>query len=366
MTEEEYLIAKNNIDEEWKQLVLNGEYQKYDISNTGRIRNHETHREYKLRKPFGTYDMYTPVTLTLNDGTTYQNYIHRLVGIMFIPIPKKYIKNNISIEDLDIDHIDNIRCHNIVSNLQWLTHKENMTKMFNTSSYINSLRPADKEIKDICQMLEDGYLIYEIAKKYNYSESLIYKIRYGMHSKKISKKFTFKPLSDNFDENIYNKMKNMLLEGESKLKISIIFNTTVDVVEKIQNDVSFEEINNYRIHKDSRISENNKQSNELIIKICEMLQSGMSPKRVSDVLNIPKSTIQHIASRETHTDISSKYIFDYDRCKVPDYKIKKVCELIKENKMPLVEIAKKVGVSYSFAKSIKRKKHRTDISCNYF
>ena len=51
------------------------------------------------------------------DGKVYYKKIHRLLAIAFIPNPEN---------KLEIDHIDRVRTNNNLSNLRWVTHKENM------------------------------------------------------------------------------------------------------------------------------------------------------------------------------------------------------------------------------------------------
>ena len=366
MTEKEYILAKSQINEEWKQLILNGELQNYDISNTARIRNHSTGKELCSFKSFGSYNMYEHVSILLNDGTKIQPSIHRLVGIMFLPIPDKYLKKGININELVIDHIDNIRCHNIISNLQWLTQQENLIKFYTDPSYIHSINLSKEDIHNICKDLSSGLTIYEISKKYQYAEKSIHDIRYGMKFKKISKKYTFPPIAFNFDSNIIEKIQRLISEGECVYKLSNIFQVDIDTIKQIEDGIDANKVYESFISSKSKLTTNDKKSNETIITICEMLQDGFSPAKISKKMGISKSLIQHIASRESHTDISKDYIFDYDKCKVPDSTVEELCKMIKENSLPLTEIAKKLGVSYSFAKSVKYKKYRTDISVKYF
>ena len=112
---------------------------------------------------------------------------------------------------------------------------------------------------------------------------------------------------------------------------------------------------------------NKRQTDEkLIITICELLQDGFSPKEISIKLNIKKPFIQHIASRETHTDISKNYTFNYDKFKIKDEVIHNICkDLASSEYFSIKDLSKKHNVSESFIKGIKYRKHRNDISCNY-
>lgn len=88
-----------------------------------RIDNYKIHRDgrvYSLRKgkfmkPLNNGNGYFGVSLHI-DGKINSMYIHRLVAIHFLPNSenKKYI-----------DHIDRDKTNNHVSNLRWVTAKEN-------------------------------------------------------------------------------------------------------------------------------------------------------------------------------------------------------------------------------------------------
>jgi hypothetical protein len=71
--------------------------------------------------------------------------IHCLVAETFIPLPDT---NN----QYEVDHIDNNVANNIVTNLQWLTHAENLSKSFELN---HQLRPK----RAVYQFSLDGQLI---------------------------------------------------------------------------------------------------------------------------------------------------------------------------------------------------------------
>lgn len=87
-------------------------YPNYTISDKGEIVNTNTNKELKgyIRK-----DGY--VVATLSKGSKkYKCYIHRLVAETFIPNP-----NNLP----QVNHIDEDKTNNCVSNLEWITSKDN-------------------------------------------------------------------------------------------------------------------------------------------------------------------------------------------------------------------------------------------------
>ena len=107
--------------EEFKKIE---EYENYEISNQGNVRNINTGRILKPRKDT---DGYYDVDLSKN-GIRKQFKIHRLVGFAFIPNPQNLT---------DIDHIDQNKTNNSISNLRWISKSNNLRnrpKFKNSSS----------------------------------------------------------------------------------------------------------------------------------------------------------------------------------------------------------------------------------------
>lgn len=109
--------------EKWRDIPdFKGLYQ---VSNLGNVRSSEREvwngskyytKPEKVLKNNVMKIGYCRVTLT-KDGKQEQFYIHRLVADAFIPNP-----NGLN----EIDHIDANPKNNRVSNLRWVTHRENM------------------------------------------------------------------------------------------------------------------------------------------------------------------------------------------------------------------------------------------------
>lgn len=91
----------------WKPVTG---YEMYEVSNTGKIR-----RNNKLLNPSLTSKGYYTISLSKNGKVT-KHRLHRLVAEAFIPNP--YNKPS-------VDHKDANRQNNVVSNLQWVSAKEN-------------------------------------------------------------------------------------------------------------------------------------------------------------------------------------------------------------------------------------------------
>jgi hypothetical protein len=92
---------------------------------------------------------YKCVDLYLDFGKPKRYFIHRLVAENFIPNPenKPYV-----------NHIDGNRYNNEISNLEWVTHKENIRHCWN-NGFHKKIRPVKKVL---CQKTN---IIYESAKE---------------------------------------------------------------------------------------------------------------------------------------------------------------------------------------------------------
>ena len=94
----------------WKDIE--GYEGLYQVSDLGRVKRVTTNRILKQAKHHGGY---MRVDLCKN-GKRKAHKIHRLVAQAFIPNPEN---------KLQVNHIDENKTNNIISNLEWLTAKEN-------------------------------------------------------------------------------------------------------------------------------------------------------------------------------------------------------------------------------------------------
>jgi hypothetical protein len=95
--------------------------KEYSVSSHGRVFSWKTRLKYSYR-PIGLLTIakhnlgYRYTTL---DGKPI--YLHRLVASCFMPTPD---------DGLEVNHIDHDKANNHVSNLEWVTHKENIQKSY--------------------------------------------------------------------------------------------------------------------------------------------------------------------------------------------------------------------------------------------
>lgn len=103
----------NTEQEVWKQLIMEGEEYNYEVSNMGNVRIKSTQKLMSINKRDGRY-----VSCKLTHNSKRQSFIvHRLVAIAFIDNPEKL---------LYVNHINHDKWDNRVSNLEWVSHSDNV------------------------------------------------------------------------------------------------------------------------------------------------------------------------------------------------------------------------------------------------
>ena len=143
----------------------------YEISNKGRIIT-------KLGTLFkGTITQYGYVSANVifDDGFIARN-AHRAVAHVFIPNP-----NNLP----EVNHIDGIKTHNDVENLEWCTKKENqdhealvLKQRGGENNYHNKL--TNEIVIEIYNLCKEGKMKYkDIGKLFNTEPSAISRIATG-------------------------------------------------------------------------------------------------------------------------------------------------------------------------------------------
>jgi len=94
--------------EMWKSII---DFPNYEVNILGEVRNVIAGRILK-----GLIDSHGYLYVVLCNGKQKKHYVHRLLGLYFIPNPDN---------KPCIDHINRIRSDNRIENLRWATRAEN-------------------------------------------------------------------------------------------------------------------------------------------------------------------------------------------------------------------------------------------------
>lgn len=106
----------------WKEIP---NFSNYEASTEGRIRSKSGHILYTCPNNCD----YEIVVLYKNNRP-YCRPVHRLIAQTFLPNPENLT---------DVDHINNDKSDNSISNLHWLSHRDNCRKYFDEKKYRDRL-----------------------------------------------------------------------------------------------------------------------------------------------------------------------------------------------------------------------------------
>ena len=142
-----------------EQFIPINNFENYEISNYGKVRNSTTGRILADRINSSGYKS---VILSLG-GYTQSFLVHRLVGLYHIPNP---LYNKI------IDHIDNDQLNNNINNLRWTTIAQNLQNAKLSRRNKSGVKgvtfhtPSQKWIATICQNSKLKHIgVYETIEK---------------------------------------------------------------------------------------------------------------------------------------------------------------------------------------------------------
>jgi len=146
---------------------------RYEISKAGIIRNIKTKA---IKSQYVGSTGYYMVSFSYA-GRSKPQRVHRLLAINFIKNPKNYP---------EINHRDGDKLNYNLSNLEWVTHDQNMKHAFATSLVNNTgekngqAKLKEAQVIEIKNLLSEGDLSqYKIADLFGVSRSCILGIKLG-------------------------------------------------------------------------------------------------------------------------------------------------------------------------------------------
>ena len=281
-----FIIEENETWTDITEKEIPGISPIYQFSNYDRVRNKITGHIKSQRISNG----YLTVTLSMKDNHSSTTIpIHRLKMLLF-----NYVDG---CESLQVDHIDTYKTYNDLSNLEWVTPKENIKRAHDNNlckvgeDYYKAIFTND-QVEFICRQLSNGIPIKNISdslcdilgtpnRSYEYN---IYSILYRDCWRNISDKYIFHD---------YNR-------------INFTNDQVKYICELLQKDVSYDDI---------------------------LISLGYDIKNMDKVsIDRLKTTISNIRNKRSYTDISKPYSFDKFNNKIlTEDDVVKICKLISKN-----------------------------------
>ena len=163
------------------------DFEKYEVYEDGRI---WSYRKNKFLKPGIDTSGYQQVVLYDNEGKPKSYKVHRIVyeSVTGEPIPKGY----------EINHRNEIKTSNMISNLELVSHKENVNYGTRTQRAAKSLTNNPKKSKAV-GAFKDGELVMTFpstqeAKRQGFEHSAVVMCCNG--KKKTYKGYTWKYINE--------------------------------------------------------------------------------------------------------------------------------------------------------------------------
>lgn len=157
-------------------------YENYFVTKEGIVFN----KHKKQLSPVNNGRGYLILNINI-EGKRRCKAIHRIVAEAFIPNP-----NNLS----EVNHLDGNRYNNNISNLEWITHGDNIKhsyKLQNRSAIGSSNANCKTEeiiVRDICEYLSKGFKASEV-RDFGYPYGLVRKIKSKQNWQHISINYNF-------------------------------------------------------------------------------------------------------------------------------------------------------------------------------
>ena len=154
------------VEEVWKDIQ--GYEGLYQVSNLGNVKS--LHTDAYLSLSVNSKTGYVKVGLFKPSKATKYYYVHRLVAQAFIPCND---------ESLEVNHIDEDKSNNKVSNLEWCNRLYNLN-YGNRNKLIGEANKKRRKISDVdiekIKSLRDNKSVKEIAHMFGISSSHVYKV----------------------------------------------------------------------------------------------------------------------------------------------------------------------------------------------
>ena len=221
---DDYVIAIHN----WKKIIINNEETNYSISDTNGLVKNDKLDSIMTLKYFKTStdgSGYNCIAIKSN-YKIYNKFIHRLVAEAFIPNPDNKPQ---------VNHKDGNKLNNDVSNLEWVTAKENKQHAIRMgldnpyhgnqpkgeNSGVNKY--SENLIHEVCKLLEQNLSYKEISNILNVNKELPRSVKRRLAWIHISSQYNIRyPKIINIYSNEFrDQIKELINKGLNDIEISI-------------------------------------------------------------------------------------------------------------------------------------------------
>ena len=156
-------------EERWRAIPdYVGWYEAGDLGNIKRVNGDNSARAGKILKPWTSHD-YKRVSLYKNGKET-SSHVHQIIMEAFVgPCPK----------NKEVNHKDGDKANNVLTNLEYVTHAENVQHAFDTGLLSrrgeknSQSKLTERNVHEARRLLAKGVTQTEIAKKFGVNKTTI-------------------------------------------------------------------------------------------------------------------------------------------------------------------------------------------------
>lgn len=160
------LGTQRQLDKKKKGNLSEFGYSQYDVSESGQITNVASGKQLK---PFIDRRGYENFSLWSDTGERKTLRCHQLVARKFLPNPDHLPQ---------VDHIDGNKTNNAVSNLEWVSNRENNLRARANGLIVTPYTYPTELIHEICELLSRGFTMYQIAEDLQVPKDLVFNIKH--------------------------------------------------------------------------------------------------------------------------------------------------------------------------------------------
>ena len=295
-----------DVPEEMKRSLDFLGYPNYIITKIGDVWSISN---YKYLSSTINKGKYLKVTIVKDRRTKKSIEIHRLLALAFIPIPDEF--KDIPLSKMHAHHIDEDTFNNNIIDVPSKGLKCNIqwtTTSIHRSNH-NDKSITDEQVHIICQGIADGLESNEIIRKAKCSARVVTQIKTNGYYNYISKDYDFsKARKYRTSDEIVVKICEELITGIPFIEIARKLNVGVTIVERIANRKLYTNISDNYKDKWHLIRSFKKYPPEVIHNICKLAVTGKYKRSgIAKELNIPLQLVHKILSKTSHTKISKNY-----------------------------------------------------------
>jgi hypothetical protein len=232
--------------EQWKQIK---DFENYEVSTFGRIRNSKTNKFMKLNNKGGY------MNISLSNNIERKSFkVHRLVLIAFVPNPEN---------KTDVNHKDKDKHNNNISNLEWNTRSENnihgKLNVVITTNKNKSVYKMDKKSDEILdkydsiQLAADWVVENQLATSSHTARNSIGNVITGLSKSSYGFKWKLENTNETLEDEIWKKVVVDKQENINDNKDSEDKEYFVSSLGRFKNSSRIIMGNNYKVNENGYI-----------------------------------------------------------------------------------------------------------------